>query len=102
MVQTNTNTGWQRDVRCVSARHPSPEGEWEWQDEHGGWSLYAPAVQRLLTACAACGVSKCEFEAVGRRYQVEAGKQTNMETGVQRTVRQRQVSNGGNGANGKP
>ncbi len=99
MVQTNSKTGWQRDVRCFTAPNPSPEGEWEWQDEHGGWNVYASAVQRLLTACGACGVRKCEFEAVGRHYQVEAGKQINMETRVQRTVRQ-QASNGSN-ADGK-
>ena len=93
MTQTNTATGWQRDVRCVpspSGGHtPSstPQGQWEWQDEHGGWNPYSPSVQRLLDACRECGVKKCEFEAVGRRYTVEEGKQTNVETGVQRSVR---------------
>ena len=102
MTQTNTTTGWQRDVRCIptpSGDHtpsPTPQGQFEWQDEHGRWNSYSPAVQRLLEACRGCGVKKCEFEAMGRCYTVEGGKQTNMETGVQRAVRYQQ----GNTSNG--
>ncbi len=72
---------------------PLPEGQWEWQDEGGGWHPYAPAVQRLLGACQACGVDQWEVQAAGRCYQVQLGvksgpaQQTNVETGVHRPVR---------------
>ena len=72
----------------------APSGQWEWQDEHGKWSAYSPAVQRLLGACQTCGVSEWKIEAMGRQYKVEIGAgpsglsvQTNVETGVQRKVR---------------
>lgn len=94
MIQCNTTTGWQRDVRCVPWK-PSlasaSAGQWEWQDENGGWNCYAPAVQRLLEACQLCGVDQWEIEAAGRRYKVDIGsgsrEQTNVDTGVQRAVR---------------
>lgn len=103
MTQANTATGWQRDVRCVPASsgnhtpNSTPQGQWEWQDEHGKWNSYSPAVQRLLWACERCGAKKCGFEAMGRRYTVEAGKQTNVETGVQRPVRFNSTGSNGTG-----
>lgn len=108
MTQRNVSTGWERSVRCVadtpsitpaspdtpSLTPASPGGKWAWQDEHGGWNPYTPAVQRLLGACQLCGVGQWEVEAAGRCYKVEIGRgtaglgqQTNMDTGVQRAVR---------------
>lgn len=90
MTQMNVGTGWQRDVRCRSSEH----GEWEWQDEHGTWKPYSPSVQRLLVACAQCGVGERLLEAAGRRYKVDLvlRKQTNLETNVARKIR---VNSGG-------
>lgn len=96
MTQANVSTGWQRRVQCVSASNSSPSGadstsrQWEWQDEHGVWTAYSPAVQRLLEACELCGVGDWQIEVVGRRYKVEVGQgmlQTNLDTNVQRKVR---------------
>lgn len=96
MTQANTSTGWKRDVRCglAGAGHAPSSGSWEWQDEHGQWNTYAPAVQRLLGACRSCDVEEWQLEMVGRRYKVEVGAgpggrslQTNLDTGVERKVR---------------
>lgn len=97
MTQCNVSSGWERSVRCVPSKATptlASQGRWEWQDEHGGWNPYAPAVQRLLGACQLCGVGLWEIEAAGRPYKVELGRgkdgcgqQTNLDTGVQRRVR---------------
>ena len=90
MTQINVATGWQRNVRCVPSRGSRAEkGRWEWQDEHGKWNVYSPAVQRLLRACELCGMEEVEIEAQGRKYKVniENKKQVNGDTGVERKIR---------------
>ena len=90
MAQMNMATGWQRNVRCVPSRGSrEKKGKWEWQDEHGKWSSYAPSVQRLLRACELCGTEETEIEAHGRKYKVDLAnkKQVNVETRVERKVR---------------
>ena len=90
MTQVNVATGWQRNVRCVPSRGSREDKKkWEWQDEHGKWNAYSPAVQRLLRACELCGTELVEIEAQGRKYSVdlENKKQVNSETGVERTIR---------------
>lgn len=85
MSQTNTSTGWQRNVRCAA----SQASQWEWQDEHESWSAYPPAIQQLLAACELCGCHRQEIEVAGRKYCVDLLKnnQVNLETGVERKVR---------------
>jgi hypothetical protein len=40
MVQTNTSTGWPRDIRCVPNDDSAPKlGQWEWQ-VGGAWKRY--------------------------------------------------------------
>lgn len=90
MTQMNVSTGWQRNIRCVPSRGSREEkGKWEWQDEHGKWNAYPPAVQRLLRGCGLCGVEGVEMEIHGRKYKVdiENKKQVNTDTGVERKIR---------------
>lgn len=102
MTQANTSTGWRRDIRCSTVKSdPASKitSSWEWQDEHGGWNSYSPAVQRLLWACQRCGLHHWDIEAAGRRYKVEVqgGQgmlQTNLDTGVERKVRLTDVTGG--------
>lgn len=91
MSQMNVTTGWQRNVRCVPASRGSREekGKWEWEDEHGKWNVYPPAIQRLLRGCELCGMEVTEIECRGRNYNVdiENKKQINVDTGVERNIR---------------
>ena len=70
MTQTNTKTGWQRNIRCVDTSSAAPDTHtvWEWENDSGEWAWFpTQAHQRLLTACKVCQVDSVSVETAPRK-----------------------------------
>lgn len=73
MVQCNTATGWQRDIRCVStARGYEFSDVWQWKDPaKGAWQLFDAAIGRLLEACSILAHSPVSITVEGIPYKAD-------------------------------
>lgn len=71
MTQTNTRTGWQRNIRCVPSVSSTPSSGthsvWEWENDVGEWTSFSPVNQRLLHACKLCNVEAVSVEIMPRK-----------------------------------
>ena len=73
MLQRNTATGWQRDVRCVStARGYECSDMWQWQDPgKGSWEPFEAGTTRLLEACSILAHSPVSVTVGGIPYKAD-------------------------------
>ena len=73
MLQRNTTTGWQRDVRCVSAARGYVFSDmWQWQDPtKGSWECFEVATGRLLEACSILAHSPVSIMVGGIPYEAD-------------------------------
>lgn len=73
MLQRNTATGWQRDVRCVStARGYECSDMWQWQDPgKGSWELFEAGTGRLLEVCSILAHSPVSITLGGIPYKAD-------------------------------
>ena len=94
LVQTNTQTGYQRNIRIVggngggSPSSGTSSSIWEW-NEGARWTQYDQSTQTVLTSAMAAGQSSVQVKFGVDFYIIDLSRrtQTNSRTGYSRKIR---------------